>query len=221
MTQRRAFGILVVFVGVLFLLSSLNLGIDGWDIFSMYWPVILIVIGLFNVVGHNGMRLSGIILIVIGCLFLVETTGIIDINMWNIIVPSMIILAGVWLLLPKSNNRLVSRHYIKQTALFSGASIACDSNEFKGAELFAAFGGIDLDLRRVSMGEDKPAKMDVFVAFGGIDIIVPEGFKVTVTGIPLFGGWSNKTNKSGNTGETDIVINALILFGGMEVKSKA
>lgn len=220
MTQRRVFGIVVVIIGLLFLMSSLDLGINGWDIFSKYWPIILIIIGVFNVVGHNGLRLSGIILILVGGLFLAESTGIFGFNTWGIIVPAMIIVVGVWLLFPRAQNRIISRHFIRQTALFSGASIACDSEEFKGAELFAAFGGIDLDLRAARVGADKPAKIDVFVAFGGIDVVVPEGYKVIVTGIPLFGGWSNKTTRTNKEGEADIIINALILFGGMDVKAK-
>jgi hypothetical protein len=68
-TQRRVFGVLVVFIGLLFLLSSLDLGINGWDIFSRYWPIILIVVGVFNVVGHNGMRLSGFILSLLDACF--------------------------------------------------------------------------------------------------------------------------------------------------------
>lgn len=220
MSQRRVFGIIVVLLGVMFLLNSLDIGFNGWHILAMYWPLILVVIGLFNVIGHNGMRLSGFVLILIGGVLLLNTTGFLGINTWKIIIPAMIIVCGVWLLIPKSNNHMISRHYIKQTALFSGASIACDSEEFKGAELFSAFGGIDLDLRRVIIGEDRPAKLDVFIAFGGISIVVPPNTKVFVTGIPLFGGWSNKTNQFVRQGDADIVINALVLFGGLDVKEK-
>jgi hypothetical protein len=149
-----------------------------------------------------------------------DSLGLFGFDTWKIIVPSLIIIAGVWLLFPRAHSKVVSRHYIRQTALFSGASIACDSEEFKGAELFAAFGGIDLDLRKAVVGLDKPAKIDIFVAFGGIDLIVAEGCKVVITGIPLFGGWSNNTHKNSHNGEADMVINALVLFGGLDVKAK-
>lgn len=220
MNQKRFIGLIIILVGGLLLLSSLGVIQDAGDIWRDYWPLILIAIGVVNVFGQNGIRYSGIILIVIGTLFLMENLNFINIDVWQLIVPALVILVGLWFLLPKRENKPNSRHYVRQMAFFSGAEIACDSNEFKGADLTVAFGGIDLDLRHVELSEERPAKIDMFVAFGGIDVIVPEGMRVRVTGIPLFGGWSNRAVKVPSAEEADIVVNAFVMFGGMEVKSK-
>ncbi len=154
-------------------------------------------------------------------LFLLETTGFefFGLDAWDIVLPVVIIIIGIWMLFPSSGNQVVSKDFVKQAAIFSGAEIACDSKEFKGADLFAMFGGISLDLREAEIGEERPVKMDVFAAFGGVDIIVPEGTKVRITGIPLFGGWSNKTVKVTQTAEADMTVNVFVMFGGMDVKN--
>ena len=223
MNQRRILGVFIVLIGSLFLLNSFDIGLNAWSIVGTYWPVVIIIIGLYNLIGSNGIRISGIIMIIIGSLFLLETTGfsLFGLSAWDIIFPLMIILVGAWLLIPKSGGQASSKHFVKQVAIFSGAEVACDSEEFKGADVMALFGGIDLDLRGTRVGADKPAKIEVVAAFGGVDIVVPEGARVKVTGIPLFGGWSNRCNKASEPGEADYHINALVAFGGLEVKDKA
>jgi len=222
MKQRKILGVFIVLIGSLFLLNSFDIGLNAWSLIGTYWPVIIIIIGIFNLIGSDGLRLSGIIMIIIGCLFLLETTGfaLFGLSAWDIILPLMIILVGAWLLIPKNGNHASSKHYVKQVAIFSGADVQCDSEEFKGADIMALFGGVDLDLRGTKVGEDKPAKIDVVAAFGGVDIIVPEGARVKVTGIPLFGGWSNKCRKTSEPGEADYHINAFVAFGGMDIKDR-
>ncbi len=138
----------------------------------------------------------------------------------DILFPAIVIGSGIYLLMPKAGKHPVGNDYIRQLALFSGADIHCNSQDFKGADLMAVFGGLDVDLRDVTVF-DRPAKIDVFTAFGGIDIIVPEDHTVKIKGLPLFGGWSNKANKSIASEEADIIISAFVIFGGMDVKAKA
>jgi hypothetical protein len=50
--QGRIFGgLLIILIGVLFLLGNLG-KLDFWDIFSTFWPLILIFIGLWHLIGH-------------------------------------------------------------------------------------------------------------------------------------------------------------------------
>ncbi len=58
MNQRRTFGIIIVIIGGLFLLNSFNIGFDLWDIIGTWWPLIIIAIGAFNLIGNGGIRMS-------------------------------------------------------------------------------------------------------------------------------------------------------------------
>ena len=63
-----------------------------------------------------------------------------------------------------------------------------DKEEFKGKNLDAIFGGIDLDLRGAKITSD--VVINASAVFGGIDIIVPENVKVKIKSNAIFGGVS-------------------------------
>jgi hypothetical protein len=63
--------------------------------------------------------------------------------------------------------------------------------------------------------------MDVVVAFGGVGIVIPEGWRVEVKGIPLFGGWSNKIGRDSVGADAPLLsIEALVAFGGLDIRHK-
>ncbi len=107
---------------------------------------------------------------------------------------------------------------MKTGAIFSGARTKNYSKSFKGGSITTMFAGVDLDLLDAELSLDG-AYIDVFVAFGGVDIMVPENWNVVITGIPIFGGWSNKTrNRNINNAGLTLKINCIAAFGGLDVK---
>ena len=111
-----------------------------------------------------------------------------------------------------------SDNFIKQLAVFSGANIKNVSKKFEGGDLFALFGGIELDLRNANISQFEKTYIDAFAGFGGITIFVPKNCKVKITGVPLFGGWSD-TSEPADIDEPNIEINVFVAFGGLEVKN--
>ena len=222
MTQKRFYGIIIILLGGLFLISAVEPKFNAWEFIGTYWPLILILIGLTNLIGANGLRLSGLIITVIGVLFLLDTMDLefLPFSTWDIVLPLLIIAIGFWLILNKGKDRINSKDYITQTVAFSGVEIACNFQNFKGADLFAAFGGIDIDLDAAKIVEDEIAKIDAVVAFGGVEILVPKNWNVTVTGIPLFGGWGNVTKKSTEETVAELKVHAFVIFGGLDIKYK-
>jgi len=65
--QGRIFsGLLIIFIGVLFLLGNLG-KLDIGEVFSTYWPLILIFVGLWHLIAHEFRSAGfGVILILIG-----------------------------------------------------------------------------------------------------------------------------------------------------------
>lgn len=55
--------------------------------------------------------------------------------------------------------------------------------------------------------------------FGGISVTVPQNVRVEVTGIPIFGGWENKTRQSIDDTLPVLKVNCLAAFGGVEIKN--
>ena len=101
------------------------------------------------------------------------------------------------------------------TATFGGQKTVKDNEEFKGANLDAVFGAVELDLRKANI--EKEAVIKASAIFGGIEIYVPQDVNVKVKATPIFGGVSNKTSSNENNQKT-IYIEAFCMFGGVDIK---
>ena len=111
------------------------------------------------------------------------------------------------------------RGYINASAIFSGKEIRLDNEVFRGGDLSAIFGGIDLNLRNAVITED--VKINVSAIFGGIDIYVPSNVRVVTEGVtPLFGGVDVSRAYTGDVNEIvpTIHITGACVFGGVDIK---
>ena len=227
MNKRTVIGILILTVGLLALAGSFGyVEIDG--LFKTFWPILLIAVGLINLIDEPKNYVFSGIMTIVGTILLLRNLGFEyfeHLRFWEIIWPLVIIAIGLWILTSKGprgglfGKNEVSEDVVDNVVLFSGAETINSSQNFKGGNIFAMFGGVELDLRGAKI-VDVPAKMDVFVAFGGVDLKVPEEWKVMVTGVPLFGGWGNKTRLSKEPNrEVDLVIHGFALFGGFDIKN--
>jgi hypothetical protein len=84
---------------------------------------------------------------------------------------------------------------------------------------FAMFGGVELDLTKVTFAQAETEIIAVAV-FGGVEITVPEGLTVQVDGIGIFGGFDQKAEGPGEPGAPVLRIKGAALFGGVEIKRK-
>lgn len=84
----------------------------------------------------------------------------------------------------------------------------------------AVMGGCELDLRNAEIDGDEVI-INCLSVMGGIDIVVPEGISVDFSGIPLLGGTECRIADVPITpGSPRIVVRALAIMGGVEVKSR-
>jgi hypothetical protein len=91
-------GILLVFLGILFLADTLNL-FGAESVMAAWWPAILVVIGLEQIINSPNARFSGFILLLLGSIMLGFTIGPFE---WESFVrywPVLLILFGVLIML--------------------------------------------------------------------------------------------------------------------------
>jgi hypothetical protein len=108
--QGRIFsGIIIIAVGVIFLLANMD-KLDFGDFISTYWPMILIVIGLWHLLA-NGLRNAGfpLILIAIGAFFQLNNWGVLGGRVWSYFWPLLIIAAGLWIIFKPKPRGFASR----------------------------------------------------------------------------------------------------------------
>jgi predicted membrane protein len=222
-------GIILVLVGSLFLLD--HLGIIHVEILWKFWPLIFIAIGISKVF-HERDRVVGAAFILVGLLLQLHELGRMGIS-WGTIWPFILILIGIALIwnrfeapkIPTVQGSLSSggKDTVNEYALFGGVERRVTMNNFRGGDVTAIFGGVELDFRSADI-EGEEAVLLVEAAFGGIEITVPERWNVSFEVQSIFAGYSDETRPQvpdpvGAAPRKTLVIHGRAIFGGISVKN--
>lgn len=222
MKQKRWLGIFLVLVGVFIILNNVGLVEMGLgELFVTYWPLLLIFAGGYNLVTNPAGRWGGVIVSLIGVFFLINNLGYVETSEYISFWPVVLILIGISLLLrSRDKANAVDKDSLNIISLFAGTNNKVISKNFKGGSSISLFGGADIDFKEAELSGGE-AQLDVFVLFGGADIYVPADWQVVIKGLPIFGGWDNKTkhNREAVNRDQILTISCLTIFGGIDVKN--
>lgn len=213
MNKRSMFwGILLIVVGILFLGRNMN----WWDFsifFDGWWTLFLIVPSIISLVRREGVA-SSFLILALGVLMLLASQNVIEWSMiWKIFVPLIIIVVGLSIIFGNRRGRKPKANAKEYVAIFSSVDemIGKIESDFK---VTSVFGGVELDMRDVKLEED--LIIDCFTLFGGIDIRLPQGVKVEINGLPIFGGVESKY-RNNDEAKVTIYINHTTIFGGVDL----
>lgn len=215
-SARVLTGLVVIIVGAAFLFDALGYASIG-QLFRLWWPLLVIAIGVINLVGSPRQFVWPLFVVAAGVLLQLRALEIVQFEIWSLLWPLAIIATGLSFLIHPVFPDFTSTDddRLNSLVVFSGNKLRSTSQHFRGGQLTAWFGGSEVDLRAANI-QDR-ARLDVFAAFGGMTVQVPEHWVVKVNGLPLFGGWDNKT-KATKTGPV-LEVTGVCLFGGFEVKN--
>lgn len=218
-------GVVVITVGTILLLNQL--GVLPHVVTLHFWPVVLVVIGLIKLLSSNtaGERVVGGCMITAGVILQTNALGITHVT-WSQAWPAGIILLGFLLIAHSVRgqshpSKLTMASEWDSFYLFGGGERQVTAKDFKGAKLFAVFGGYEVDLTRADM-DGNEAYVEANAVFGGGEIRVPVQWKVVVQGMGVFGGYDDKSQYV----QTDpaapiktLYVRGVAVFGGIEVKN--
>jgi predicted membrane protein len=217
---RLLLGIGLLVVGTLFLLD-LGDYVSAGSIIRTWWPLAVVAFGLTALIGPSRSRIGGTVVTVAGVILLGASLDLLPVSPGELILPLILISVGLGLLLVRSGVATSgdSKNHINGFAMFGGQNVIPRAEGFTGGTLTAVFGGVDLDLRSATLAPDG-AGIETFTAFGSITIIVPRGWRVTVSGMPLFGAFEDNIDRSVEPvpGSPHLVVSGVVVFGGTEVK---
>ncbi|HKJ69800.1 MAG TPA: DUF5668 domain-containing protein [bacterium] len=219
-TSHQWIGILLILVGILFLLTTLDI-LDLGDLFSDWWPVLIILVGVFKLRERD--KMSAVVFIVIGAVLLTATVGILSWSTIGRLWPVLLILAGVSLLWQRYRPARSDLHAdtsdtVLVRAIFGGVERHMKSSNFRGGIAEATFGGVELNLRGSTLSSDG-AVLDLSAIFGGVELTVPDDWHVVVTGSPILGGIENKVPAPEAETEGPVLrCNCTVIAGGIEIK---
>jgi predicted membrane protein len=191
------------------------------------WPAILIVVGIAYLIQcqHGSGRVWGIILTFVGTGMLLDRLNFIHFSVW-IYWPLIFIVVGIMMIIRSSSHQREihsspvessdANSYIKAIAIMGGYRRMNNSQDFKGGELTAIMGGLEIDLREASIKGE--AVIDIFALMGGVEMRVPEDWLVIIEGFPFMGGFEDKTRPPKESAK-HLVIKGTAMMGGLEIKN--
>jgi predicted membrane protein len=225
-SPQLVLGLIIVTVGVLFTLDNLEL-LDARD-YLRYWPVLLILFGISKMLyARGGGRLFGFLVTLGGTLLLLDKMYYIDFS-WSAFWPIIFIVIGasmLWNTLTRrqkqsfahdsfSGNSSVVNHFV----VMGGLELTNNSQEFRGGELSAVMGGIEIDLREATI-PDGDAIIEVFVLWGGISMKLPKDWAVSVETTPIMAGAEDKTVPPKGESKKRLFIKGTLVMGGLELSN--
>ncbi|WP_420316383.1 LiaF transmembrane domain-containing protein [Ekhidna sp.] len=215
-------GIVLVALGGYFLLRNLDLIPSFLPFWLFSWEMIFVIIG--GAMLASGRR-EGLVFLGIGAFFIIpDILHIPHFHMrdwW----PLILIAVGLSIFLRRRNYNQISPgksndEFFEDVSIFGGSEKTITSQNLKTARINSIFGGSELNLLGVKLGQ-KEVILDYLCIFGGNEIIVPNDWTIVNEMFVLFGGYSDKRAiVSGVKPDPEKVLRlkGLILFGGSEVR---
>jgi predicted membrane protein len=221
-------GAVILAIGAIFLLN--NLGIVNAGHFWQFWPLFLIFSGLVKIADPT-RRFWGAMLLGFGVLLQVNQLGLIHFS-WGALWPLVLIAAGSMAMWSALQARKLTeslntengdpRTTLNENAIFGNVEKRLNGKDFRGGQLQALFGGIEIDLRDAEIAENE-AVLHANAIFGGIELRVPETWYVAARGQCVFGGFTDSTRYTG-PGDPDkpkktLIVQGMAVFGGVEIRN--
>ncbi len=219
-------GLVIIAIGVIIGLNSI--GLTNINIFFSGWWTLFIIVPSFIGLIKEDSKTWSFIWLVVGIVLLLCAQDILSFRIIRkLIIPFILVMVGISLIFKDTINKNVSEK-IKTLnsnnkegledycATFGSQKIDLSGQEFKGANIDAVFGGVDIDIQKSTISKDQVINANAI--FGGIEIKVPQNVNIKVKSTPIFGGVTNKVKAQYNESLPTIYINSVALFGGVEIK---
>ncbi len=191
---------------------------DGWWTLFIIVPCILSIftsgINIFNSLGTG-----------IGVLILLSEQHIFENDLgYKLIIPFVLVVFGLSILLKrpirlnKEGNSGVFAGSKGENffAVLGGNSPQFNGVDFRGANVYAIFGSVEMKLQNAIIRRD--CVINTYSVFGGAEISLPKNVKVIVNSTPIFGGVDNQFVSEANENPPTVLIRAFTVFGGTEIK---
>jgi predicted membrane protein len=227
-------GGIIAFIGLLILLD--NMGIHVASHLYRFWPMILILIGLWNLVCKSG-RIFGVVMVILGVLFQLDFLGIAHFS-WGELWPLAIIAAGILVMWSSLQARKVSkvvtdalggqpqtdpRTTLNEVAVFGAIERRINSQDFQGGKINAIFGSVELDLRDAAILQDE-AILEINSVFGSVELRVPDAWQISSRGQAAFGSFEDdtknyRTENPASPTRKLLILTGAAVFGSVQIKN--
>lgn len=226
MNGRVFAGVVLLIVGGVLFAHRLGYDLPYW---FFRWEMLLIVIGVFAGAKNSFRNISWLIPVAVGVFFLLDD-WLVDINIKTFFWPTIIILAGLIMILsPLKKRRWQNKYsgtnntdedYIESTCILGGVKKNVITKDFKGGNLLNIFGGVEIDLSQSDI--NGTVVLDITQVFGGTKLIIPSHWEIKTEITSILGGIEDKRKNlsSLNIAEGKVlVLRGSSILSGIDIKS--
>jgi predicted membrane protein len=236
--RKAMFGLAIVAAGVLLMMFNLGHIDKCYKPLIFSWQSLLVVLGLIYLFSRDSWH-TGLILMSVGGVFLLPKLNILEFNVWEMVLPIGLVVAGVIVIFKKGCSAKVkfeqtakevaeeileeirntpSTDKLEVVNIFSGGRRIITDPVFKGGKVINVFGGLELDLRQTNLEADETVLESVNI-FGGIILIVPPDWNIQPEFVSILGGFADKRESAIGFDGKKLIIKGVNIFGGGEIKS--
>jgi predicted membrane protein len=226
--KRFLLGGILIVIGAFLLLGSMDVLDFRVSRIIFSWPFFISIIGVFILLNTN-KKIFGGILTGIGLFFLLERIVPGLHYHGGIIVPVILISLGAYIILNQRKKGIedpeksgfLKKDLIDDVSIFGGGTKIISSDNFRGGNVTAIFGGSEINLTGCKLAEGDQY-IDALMIFGGTTIIVPRDWNVIVNVTSILGGFSDKSVRDPNVipdQSRTLHVKGLAMFGGGELKN--
>ena len=215
------------------LLIAERTGYISHDLFRIFfnWQMLLIVLGIVSISKRNN-NTGGIIMILIGSVFLIPEFVDISIDTRQLLWPAILIGIGIIILFKGfggckhkfrgrfSKGNFDNMNRVDANHIFGGGEYHITSDDFQGGQINAIFGGGKYDFRKAKLAPGQH-NLEVNLIFGGLEILLPADWNVKVNVNSILGGFNDKSDryvKKEDASSGELIITGTAIFGGGEIK---
>jgi hypothetical protein len=213
---RLWIGLMLLAFGVLGILDATG-ALESTELVADWWPIAIVGAGLAAMIAQRRVSLGPVFISGIGLVLLADQQA------WtteDLAGPAILVAIGFAILFGAFGRGPRGAEGESPIAVFGASKVKEHSQHFTHADATALFGGATLDLREAKI--DDEATVDATAIFGGVDVLVPKGWRVNVGGLPIFGGYEDKTEANGSVADDapKLDIRATAIFGGVDVANE-
>lgn len=196
-----------------------------------------------------GVSVAGIILVLLGVLFLLQTTGVIQWGVWVHFIrlwPILLIVIGlkVWLggrypllssiavaatlvglvvagIVLEANDTSAGEvsGTLSIETIFGSADRTIRGESFDGGDVVAIFGSVELDLRE-AVHSGESLSLELNAVFGSVELHVPREWDVRIDGTPILGSVDDERSSQLLTENAPILfVDASAVFGSVTIRN--
>jgi lia operon protein LiaF len=224
--MRKIFASLLIAVGILIILSNLNI-ISVESLMKYLWPSLLILIGLYNLVRDRRIQIFSVILIGIGTIYLLNELDIIVVTFRQIMMyfwPVLLILIGFNLLFSRPRKirpiepSTKPRHNSNQreyNAFLNSVNEQVNNTSFEYSSVNSVMASAEIDYSMIEFKNDS-ASIEINSVLSSVLVKLPSGVRINLSGSPILGDITDKSMGDPNSTKT-LNVNFTCILGNIEI----